>query len=479
MLTAFLGGHFLFGETYLTESEALKIAFKDLPSPTSHYRALSKELKEELKKFVPGKDIHPSIKYWVSRIDGQVVKFAIIDNVIGKHEPITYMLTLDRDLAIDAVEILAYREARGWEVRNQKWRDQFESKKHGDSFRVGSSISNISGATLSCRSLARDIKKNLAILNRIIPQQQVKLEKSESKKESKKESKNKIDTRVQYAMGTILRISISDHHSSEKIDALFVQLFAEANRLNNTLSTYKSDSEITIFNKSNGEFQASSDFYQLISDSLRINKQLPTFDPAAIPLIELWKQFSNENKTPTFKQQKFARNSSSLKHLILSQGNRIKKIGSAQVSLNAIAKGFFLSKAKKIIAQSHIKNVLINFGGQLLAIGDGWVTKIEGVPMKAFPLKNVSISTSSISQNGYHVINPITLRPAKGIISMSVLHLDPTKADGLSTGLMALSIRDAIQFANKHHIDFIAISAENKIYNSTNFEPYIIRASAH
>ena len=94
LLTAFLGGHFLFGETYLTESEALKIAFKDLPSPTSHYRALSKELKEELKKFVPGKDIHPSIKYWVSRIDGQVVKFAIIDNVIGKHEPITYMLTL-------------------------------------------------------------------------------------------------------------------------------------------------------------------------------------------------------------------------------------------------------------------------------------------------------------------------------------------------------------------------------------------------
>jgi len=43
--------------------------------------------------------------------------------VIGKHELITYAVGIGSDGAVRGVEILDYRETRGGEVRDPRWRD--------------------------------------------------------------------------------------------------------------------------------------------------------------------------------------------------------------------------------------------------------------------------------------------------------------------------------------------------------------------
>lgn len=86
-----------------------------------------------------------------------------VDNVIGKHELITYALALDADGTVRGIEILEYRETRGGEIRDAAWRRQFVGKKPGDELRAGADIRNISGATLSCRNVTNGVKRLLAL----------------------------------------------------------------------------------------------------------------------------------------------------------------------------------------------------------------------------------------------------------------------------------------------------------------------------
>jgi len=85
-----------------------------------------------------------------------------LDQVIGKHEFITYALALGADGAVSGLEILDYRETYGSEVRNPKWRAQFVGKRAGAPLKLDVDIVNLSGATLSSRNVATGVRRLLA-----------------------------------------------------------------------------------------------------------------------------------------------------------------------------------------------------------------------------------------------------------------------------------------------------------------------------
>jgi len=85
-----------------------------------------------------------------------------VDEVLGKHEFITYAVGLDAAGAVVGVEILVYRESYGDQVRNPAWRGQFTGKKQGAALTLAKDIQNISGATLSSRHITDGIKRLLA-----------------------------------------------------------------------------------------------------------------------------------------------------------------------------------------------------------------------------------------------------------------------------------------------------------------------------
>ena len=86
----------------------------------------------------------------------------IVDEVLGKHEFITWALGLNPDGSVKQVEILEYRETYGGEIRGERWRAQFHGKRNGDRLRLDEDIRNISGATLSCRHVTDGVKRLLA-----------------------------------------------------------------------------------------------------------------------------------------------------------------------------------------------------------------------------------------------------------------------------------------------------------------------------
>jgi Na+-translocating ferredoxin:NAD+ oxidoreductase RnfG subunit len=99
----------------------------------------------------------------VSRGDS-LLGFAAIGNVLGKDQPITFLVAIDPTDRLKDVDILVYREPYGGEVAYEPWRRQFRGKSAGDSLRVGKEIRNISGATISVHAVTLGVRRMLAQL---------------------------------------------------------------------------------------------------------------------------------------------------------------------------------------------------------------------------------------------------------------------------------------------------------------------------
>jgi Na+-translocating ferredoxin:NAD+ oxidoreductase RnfG subunit len=85
----------------------------------------------------------------------------IVDQVLGKHEYITYALGLTATGAVKQIEILDYRETYGYQVRDESWRQQFVGKTAESPLNLDRDIRNISGATLSSRHITDGVRRLL------------------------------------------------------------------------------------------------------------------------------------------------------------------------------------------------------------------------------------------------------------------------------------------------------------------------------
>jgi hypothetical protein len=87
----------------------------------------------------------------------------IIDEVVGKHEMITYAVGINPNGSILGIEILEYVESYGYEVVEAGWRKQFVGKTAHDPIKLNRDIQNIGGATLSCKHLTDGVKRVLVL----------------------------------------------------------------------------------------------------------------------------------------------------------------------------------------------------------------------------------------------------------------------------------------------------------------------------
>jgi transcriptional regulator of nitric oxide reductase len=100
----------------------------------------------------------------VARKGDAVLGYVVLDEVIGKVELISYAVGIATDGSVKQVEILAYRESHGGEIRMPAWRKQFIGKTAAAPIRVGEDIANISGATLSCTHVTDGVRRIVGAL---------------------------------------------------------------------------------------------------------------------------------------------------------------------------------------------------------------------------------------------------------------------------------------------------------------------------
>ena len=143
--------------TYLTVDQAQTAIFPGRKLTSADVK-LTVEQRKAIEKAGGVRVRNPELKVW--KVEGG--GWFILDEVIGKHEFITYAVGLTADGAVKQIEVMDYRETYGGQVRDEKWRAQFTGKKYGAKLKLDDDIQNISGATLSSRHIADGVRRLLA-----------------------------------------------------------------------------------------------------------------------------------------------------------------------------------------------------------------------------------------------------------------------------------------------------------------------------
>lgn len=106
---------------------------------------------------------HGVIRLWRAVQAGNTLGYVFIDEVIGRQNLITYAIGVDMEGALRNLEVMAYRESHGSEIKNPSWRGQFEHRTSLDQLRFRSDIKNISGSTLSSEHVTQGVRWLLAV----------------------------------------------------------------------------------------------------------------------------------------------------------------------------------------------------------------------------------------------------------------------------------------------------------------------------
>jgi hypothetical protein len=106
---------------------------------------------------------HGMIRIWKATKNGALLGHFFVDEVIGRQNLITYAVGIDANGALRNLEIMAYRESHGGEVRNPAWRAQFNDHSKLEQLRFRTDIKNISGATLSSEHVTEGVRWLLAL----------------------------------------------------------------------------------------------------------------------------------------------------------------------------------------------------------------------------------------------------------------------------------------------------------------------------
>lgn len=152
-------------EVFLSEDEALKLMFPKSERIRKESLRLTPEKKMQVEERIGWKFPEEVFEVYIGETGTQVDGYALIQNTIGKHKPMTYMVGVDAQGRVSNVELLVFREARGSEVRTKRFNVQYEGKTVADPVRLNKDIINISGATMSVRSFSAGVKRVLVLVD--------------------------------------------------------------------------------------------------------------------------------------------------------------------------------------------------------------------------------------------------------------------------------------------------------------------------
>nr|WP_145555836.1 FAD:protein FMN transferase [Yersinia canariae] len=304
-------------------------------------------------------------------------------------------------------------------------------------------------------------------------------------------------------MGTSYSIKYMSDSATLSPEKLQQEIDRELEQVNNQMSTYRPNSELSRFNKSqqvDTPFPVSFATAKVVREAIRINRLTDgALDVTVGPLVNLW-GFGPEgrpNVVPTDAEIDKRREWVGIDKLAVENGTLIKRIPELYVDLSAIAKGYGVDVVAEYLEAQNINNYMVDIGGEVRTRGNNgenkpWRIAIEkpvaGSEQSAQEIiepGRMAIATSGdyrnyFEQNGVrysHTIDPGTGRPINHrLVSITVLDPSCMTADGLSTGLGVLGPERGMALANLLGIPVFMIVKTDEGFEehfSESFKPYL------
>ena len=262
-------------------------------------------------------------------------------------------------------------------------------------------------------------------------------------------------------MGTFVEVISPDKRAINTV-------FAEIKRIEDLLSKYKEDSEVSRLNKM-AKSKVSPDTFYVIKKAKEFwQASEGAFDITVGPLMDLWGFTDKRFSAPDAEQVKQALKLVGSDEIILQESDNVVEFRNLgmKIDLGAIAKGYALDCAVNRLKENGINSCLINAGGQVYALGDKlgapWRIAIKNPRGKDIvdylELRDESVSTSGDYEQYFiqdnkrysHILNPKTGYPLdSGVISATVIAPSGLTADALSTAISVLGKAKGEELAKK------------------------------
>ncbi|KAF5054642.1 ApbE family protein [anaerobic digester metagenome] len=303
--------------------------------------------------------------------------------------------------------------------------------------------------------------------------------------EKRKEAQNMLDKYAEanmhemttFAMDTVMLFTIY-HENGEQI---LTDTEQEIRRLERLFSVTLKDSEISKLNQQSGldAVKLSGDTEEVLRRGKEIGELTnQAFDIAISPVVKAW-GFTTDGEKHVPAQETLERllPLTNIDDLVIdenaSTAQLLKK--GMSVDLGGIAKGYASDKIAALLKEKGVNSALFSLGGNIGAIGtkpngENWKVAIEN-PLNAndyvglLTIQDCFVITSGgyqrfFEENGkryHHIIDSNTGYPAdRGLLSVTIISKDGTKADGLSTALFVMGLDKAVQLWRSSN-DFEAV----------------------
>jgi electron transport complex protein RnfG len=158
---------------YFSTRDLLVDFFRQSRSVTYRKLEIGENERARLKRRLGYVPARTSYTLYVATTGDRVDGYAIIDEENGEHLPITFAVKLSPSGMVERQEVVAYREARGDEVRDLSFRHQFVGKSARDPISADRDIAAVSGATISSRAMAIGVKRAVVLFDELVRPTQV------------------------------------------------------------------------------------------------------------------------------------------------------------------------------------------------------------------------------------------------------------------------------------------------------------------
>lgn len=278
-------------------------------------------------------------------------------------------------------------------------------------------------------------------------------------------------SRTQVHMGTLITVEMKDQNLSDRIFALFKEL-------DNRLSTYKSDSEISRLGRQ-GDLIVTPITAEVLKRSLEFSTLSGgAFDVTIGTLTHDVYGFGQSKHLPTAQAIQKALPKVNYKRLRLEQNHAHIDVNTT-IDLGGIAKGYAVDLSLKILEDQNVTDAVVSASGDIGCLGEC----VVNVQDPFHPEGSIATITSkagrfAVSTSGNyeryikntkhnHLIDPATGKSAQQYASITLIDTkDNTRIDALATAVSVMEKNAGRRLLDSLGISYLLIYTDQTIIKS-------------
>jgi thiamine biosynthesis lipoprotein len=297
--------------------------------------------------------------------------------------------------------------------------------------------------------------------------------------------------RTELVLGTVCSIRILDGGSTKALDAAFARL----REIEATMSANATGTVVAAVNAAAGRspVSAPADVRHVTAKALGYAAvSRGAFDPTIGPIVKLWNIGLDGERIPSRAEITAALPLVDFRQVRIDDaaGTIFLPRAGMLLDLGAIAKGYAADEVGRILLEKRVKAAVIDLGGNVKVVGrkpDGakWRIGIQnpfderGAHIGVATLGGgATVVTSGVYERFFigvdgtryhHILDTRSGYPVRnGLVSVTVISSSSVDADGLSTTLFALGLKDGMALAESlGHVEAVFIDEAKKVYMSS------------